>query len=309
MTFDLAIVDEAGQISTPNLLASLVRARRAVLVGDHVQLPPFAERDLEDWATGRDLEDWATGRLADLVSKSAFELLFPYVPAGSGTVLSIQRRMPRVIGDFISAQFYDGWLLTDTTRPDRDELFASPLALIDTSDLPPGAAGRGERRPRPGEPWPDTSYLNEAEARLITDLAAHYDARGADWAVIVPFSAQEGYVTRLLASRLGDEERVAARVASVDSFQGGEHATVIFGFTRSNQAGAVGFFSDIRRSNVAFSRAKERLILVGDLATLRNATDPAFRRMITALHDHARARGDVRAYREVAALLAAESGR
>jgi AAA domain-containing protein len=300
VTFDLAIIDEAGQISSANLLVPLVRARRAVLVGDHVQLPPFAERQLEQWAREQ------SPALADLVAKSAFELLFRYVPDGSRQMLTIQRRMPRAVGDFISGQFYSGRLRTETERPDRDELFASTMAFVDTAELPTGQ--RRERYPRQGEPWPDKSYVNDAEARLIADLVAYYDTRKSDWVVIVPFTAQEGRVSALIADRLGDEERAASRVASVDSFQGGEHDTVIFGFTRSNSGGAVGFFSDVRRSNVAFSRAKRRFIMVGDMSTLLNASDAGFRSMMTALHDHLRQRGDLRGYREIFALLARESG-
>jgi hypothetical protein len=299
--FNLAIIDEAGQIAAPNLLVPLVRAERAVLVGDHIQLPPFAEQQLADWAQAQD------PALADLVTKSAFELLFPHAPEGSRQLLNTQRRMPSVIGDFISAQFYGGKLGTDTSRPDRDELFAAPLAFINTAELP--AAERRERRPRPGEPWPDKSWVNDAEAELITDLVAYYDARKSDWVVIVPFSAQEGRVSALLAKRLGDEERAACRVASVDSFQGGEHDTVIFGFTRSNSRGSVGFFKDVRRSNVAFSRARQRLIMVGDMSTLINASDTGFRSMVTALHDHLRQRGDLRGYREVSELLGREARR
>lgn len=301
VTFDLAIIDEAGQIGTGNLLVPLVRARRGVLVGDHVQLPPFAERQLEQWARAQ------SPTAADLVAKSAFELLFPYVPEGSRQMLTVQRRMPRAIGDFISAQFYGGQLRTDTQRAVRDELFASAIAFVDTAELPAGQ--RRERHPRQGEPWPEKSYVNEAEARLITDLVAYYETRQSDWVVIVPFTAQEGRVSALIADRLDDEERAASRVASVDSFQGGEHDTVIFGFTRSNSAGAVGFFSDVRRSNVAFSRARRRLIMVGDMSTLLNASDAGFRSMMTTLHDHLRQRGDLRGYREVSALLAMEGRR
>ena len=301
VTFDLAIIDEAGQIGAANLLVPLVRARRAVLVGDHVQLPPYAEQELADWARRQRLA------LADLATKSAFELLFPYVPDGSRQMLTVQRRMPRAIGDFISAQFYGGQLGTETQRAYRDELFASTMAFVDTAELP--VDQRRERHPRQGEPWSDKSYVNDTEARLITELVAYYDTRQSDWVVIVPFTAQEGRVSALIADRLGDEERAASRVASVDSFQGGEHDTVIFGFTRSNGRGAVGFFSDVRRSNVAFSRARQRLVMVGDMSTLLHASDAGFRSMMTALHDHLRQRGDLRRYREISTLLARESGR
>jgi hypothetical protein len=298
--FSVAIIDEAGQITAPNLLVPLVRAERAVLVGDHVQLPPYAEPALVTWARAEDPV------LADIVAKSAFELLFPSVPDSNRKLLNTQRRMPLAIGSFISDQFYGGQLDTDTDRPDRDELFASPLAFIDTAELP--SVERQERHPRHGEPWQDTSWVNDAEAALIADLVAYYDARGSDWVVIVPFSAQEGRISALLGKRLGDEERAASRVASVDSFQGGEHDTVIFGFTRSNSKGAVGFFKDVRRSNVAFSRARYRMIMVGDLSTLVNASDAGFRSMMEALHDHLRLRGDLPRYRETAALLRGEAG-
>jgi superfamily I DNA and/or RNA helicase len=298
--FSVAIIDEAGQITAPNLLVPLVRAERAVLVGDHVQLPPYAESALVTWAQ-------AEGPvLADLVAKSAFELLFPSVPESNRKMLNIQRRMPDAIGAFISNQFYGGRVRTETDRYDRDELFTSALAFIDTAELPD--AERRERHPRHGEPWPERSWVNDVEAELIARLVAYYDARGSDWVVIVPFSAQEGRISALLGKRLGDEERAASRVASVDSFQGGEHDTVIFGFTRSNSKGAVGFFRDVRRSNVAFSRAKYRMIMVGDISTLVNASDAGFRSMMEALQDHVRRRGDLRRYRQVAELLRGEAG-
>jgi superfamily I DNA and/or RNA helicase len=92
-------------------------------------------------------------------------------------------------------------------------------------------------------------------------------------------------------------------VATVDSFQGGQHDTILFGFTLSNPYRNVGFLREVRRSNVAFSRAKQRLILVGDLSTLLNATDPAFRDLAQALHDHVRTAGDLWGYREIARRL------
>jgi hypothetical protein len=298
--FSVAIIDEAGQITAPNLLVPLVRAERAVLVGDHVQLPPYAEKALVTWARAED------SVLADLVTKSAFELTFPSVPESNRKMLNTQRRMPLVIGAFISNQFYGGQLRTDTNRYERDELFASPLAFVDTAALP--AAERRERHPRRGEPWPPRSWVNDLEAELIAALAAYYDARGSDWVVIVPFSAQEGRVGGLLGKLLGDEERAASRVSSVDSFQGGEHDTVIFGFTRSNSKGEIGFFRDVRRSNVAFSRARHRMILVGDLSTLAKASDAGFRSMMLALQDHLRHRGDPRGFREVLKMLSGEAG-
>ncbi|WP_182877978.1 DEAD/DEAH box helicase [Microbispora sp. H10670] len=292
--FDLAIVDEAGQISTADLLVPLVRARRAVLVGDHVQLPPLPDDRLVAWVAAEHPGD---RELARLVTDSAFELLFPSAPQENKEVLRFQRRMPESLARFISGHFYGGLLETDVRRVHHDDLFAAPVAFVDTAELP--QRQRGDRKPREDEPWPKDSRLNECEARLLTLLAAHYHARSDDWAVILPYAAQIGLVTSLLARQVRDEDAVARRVATVDSFQGGQHDTILFGFTLSNPRRGVGFLREVRRSNVAFSRAKQRLILVGDLSTLLNATDPGFRDLARALHDHVRATGDLRSYREI----------
>jgi hypothetical protein len=292
--FDLAVVDEAGQISTADVLVPLVRAHRAVLVGDHVQLPPLPDRDLIDWTRAEHPGD---DELSRLVTHSAFELVFASVPPQNKELLRYQRRMPELLARFISDRFYGGFLETEVKRSHRDDLFAAPLAFVDTSGLPLGK--RRDRQPHAHEPWPKSSRLNKCEADLLTRLAAHYHSRSDDWAVILPYAAQIGLVTELLAEHIGDEDTVARRVATVDSFQGGQHDTILFGFTLSNRAGQVGFLKEIRRLNVAFSRAKQRLILVGDLATLLNATDPSFRDLAEALHDYVQRVGDLQNYRDV----------
>ena len=299
LDFELAIVDEAGQVNTPSLLVPLVRAKRAILVGDHVQLPPYCERELRDWAQATDKE------MFDLATKSTFEVLYPQVPRTNRQMLTDQHRMPEAVASFINAQFYNGALDTRVRRPPRDDLFAATMAFVDTGELKDRE--RHERRPSAAEPWPRQSFVNDAEAEIITDLAAYYHARDGDWVVIVPFSAQKGKVIDLLSARLGSEEVAASRVASVDSFQGGERDTVIFGFTRSNADGRVGFLSDLRRINVAFSRAKKRLIIAGDLTMLCRAPDAGVEEFAQALREHLRVRGDLRGYRQMRAQLAAAS--
>ncbi|MDX6739034.1 DEAD/DEAH box helicase [Actinocorallia sp. A-T 12471] len=300
--FDLTIVDEAGQISTADLLVPLVRAQRAVLVGDHVQLPPLPDTRLVNWTLAEHPDE---PELTRLLTHSAFETLFPSLPEENKEVLRYQRRMPESLARFISAHFYGGFLQSDVRRVHHDDLFTAPMALIDTAELP--QRERRDRKPRPPETWPKDSRLNEAEARLLTLLAAHYHSRSDDWAVILPYSAQIGLVTNLLSKSIGDEDAVARRVATVDSFQGGQHDTILFGFTLSNPQREIGFLREVRRSNVAFSRAKQRLILVGDLSTLLNATDPGFRDMAQALHHHVRQEGDLRSYRDVMSRLGEDS--
>ncbi|QXJ20316.1 ATP-binding protein [Actinomadura graeca] len=289
--FDLAIVDEAGQIGVADALVPLARARRGVLVGDPQQLPPFLDSDVEAW--GRTAGDDA---VRELLGVSALERLAARLPRDHVVRLTRQRRMPRAIADFVSAAFYDGVLVTDVEREHRDALFARPLALVDTARLPGG--GRFERPGQARERWGRAGYVNQAEARLLYELALHYHRTGGDWAVIVPYRAQATKITAALARRIG-ADAAELHVGTVDSFQGGERDVVLYGFTRSNTDGRVGFLKELRRANVAFTRARRQLVLVGDVTTLTTARDVPFRAMAGALRDHAAAHGDVRQYQEV----------
>ncbi len=294
--FDLAIVDEAGQIGAANALVPLARARRGVLVGDHQQLPPYLDSEVEAWGAG--VGDPA---IRDLLAKSALELLAGKLGGDHEVMLTRQRRMPEVIADFISAEFYEGRLRTAVRREYRDPLFRSPLAFVDTSRLPPRE--RYEKSGRDRERWGQAGYTNPAEADLLTELAARYDRQGAEWAVIVPYRAQVARITAALAPQIGNSELARLNVGTVDSFQGGERDVILFGFTRSNSEGRVGFLSELRRANVAFTRAKHQLILVGDLSTLTMARDKRFGELARSLHAYAGGRGDVRQYRDIRDLL------
>jgi ATP-dependent RNA/DNA helicase IGHMBP2 len=289
--FDLAIVDEAGQIGTADVLVPLVRAKRAVLVGDPRQLPPYLDSEVADW--GREIDD---PRVRDLLSHSALELLVDQLPRTNVVPLTEQRRMPQVVADFISAQFYGGMLTTRVDRHHRDDLFRSAFAFVDTARLP---AGRRHERPAQGPDRGRHGYHNPAEARLLAALAAHYDSRGQDWAVIVPYRAQVKAVADLLVGLIGQPDKVRLNVGSVDSFQGGERDVILYGFTRSNADGRIGFLKEPRRANVAFTRAKQQLVLVGDLGTLTTARDQEFRKLAAALRDHVAARGDLRQYDDI----------
>lgn len=297
LDFDLAVIDEAGQIAVPDVLVPLVRARRAVLVGDHHQLPPYLDPEVREWAE-RD-HDLATGAL---VATSALELLCAELPDAGVVALTNQRRMPSVVADFVSAAFYDGRLRTPgPDRPHDAWLFRTPMAFVDTSRLPASerserGAGRDSGQERPG-------YVNRAEAELLVLLAAHYDERGEQWAVVVPYAAQAELITEALTQRTGRPHQVRLNVGTVDSFQGGERDVILYGFTRSNRTGRVGFLSELRRANVAFTRARCQLVLVGDLSTLTEATNLPFRDLSRALREHVAARGEIREYGEVRALL------
>lgn len=294
--FDLGIVDEAGQIGIADTLVPLARVRRGVLVGDDRQLPPFSDPEVDDWAQGI-----GDPELVRLMSQSALERLRAGLPSSHVVQLARQRRMPAEIADFISASFYRGELLTEKDHRHTDPLFSSPMAFVDTSALPDRerreSGGRGpEGRTRKGA-------FNACEARLLARLAAFYHHRGSEWVVIVPYLAQRLEVVRHLTRLIGDSQLADASVGSVDSYQGGERDIVLYGFTRSNPEGRIGFLRELRRANVAFTRAKSQLVLVGDLSTLMRADDPGFRVLIGDLYEHLRDRGDLRAYADVMAAL------
>ncbi|MFD8999599.1 DEAD/DEAH box helicase [Streptomyces sp. NPDC059582] len=293
LDFDLAVIDEAGQIGVPDVLVPLVRARRAVLVGDQRQLPPYLDPEVGDWA-----EHCGDPAAAALLTSSALELLRPDLPASAVVSLTNQRRMPSAVAGFVSTAFYEGLLRTsEPDLPHDSRLFRTPMAFVDTSRLP---AGRRFEQDADGA---RRGYVNPAEADLLTLLAAHYTARGEDWAVIVPYAAQAALITTALARRTGRPEHVGLNVGTVDSFQGGERDVILYGFTRSNPGGRVGFLDELRRANVAFTRVRRQLVLVGDLSTLTRAKDSGFRDLARSLREHVAGHGEIRSYDEIEALL------
>lgn len=310
LDFDLVIVDEAGQISTPNLLVPLVRARRAVLVGDHMQLPPFVDSGIKTWVKSLppqtlqelDLDDDEFGgdTFLSAFTRSTFEQLLFAQPSRENLVsFTEQRRMPRIIAEFASRHFYNGQLTTvrDSEPGGQDVLFQSMMAFVDTSNLT--IEIRKEQKCARTEEWGNTGFINRCEAHLIARLATHYEQNKNEWIVIVPYKAQADYIISLLEKLIEMPDfHWNERIATVDSFQGGERKTIIYGFTRSNTAGNVGFLTDLRRFNVAITRAKQQLVLVGDFSTLTSTNDPGFRELMLSLRRYVKECGELLTYEE-----------
>lgn len=276
LEFDLVIADEAGQIQVMDLLVPLVRARRAVLVGDHLQLPPLVEPEIIEKIRENEPENQELGAWLE---KSLFERLIerPDTPEANKIMLDTQYRMPRVIADFISKQFYGGKYQTGFDRSHQDAFFSgSPLVFIDTMK----EMRHYEQRAEDGQ-----GYSNGAEARVVCDLVLAYSAESADVGVIVPYKKQAEVIRRELRRRQAGwtEDELLSRIATVDSFQGKEQDVILFSFTRSNADGRIGFLSELRRLNVSLTRARCQLILVGDSVTLTNANDPDFARLAKSL--------------------------
>lgn len=308
--FDLVIVDEAGQISTPNLLVPLVRARRAILVGDHQQLPPFVDNSVRTWVKnlspqvlqelGLEDDEFDSTHILSLFTKSAFEqLLFARLGRDNLVMFTEQRRMPKVIADFSSQHFYTRLLTTvrDGKPFVRDTLFRSELAFVDTSSMSKEA--RGDKKREKTEDWGNPGFINPCEARLIARLAARYEQNKVEWGIIVPYRAQASLIISNLEQLIeAPDFRWDERIATVDSFQGGERDYIIYSFTRSNDYGVIGFLSEQRRFNVALTRAKQQIVLVGDFTTLTNAKDTDFRVLMCSLQNYITNNGELLSYQE-----------
>ncbi|MEW5848722.1 MAG: IGHMBP2 family helicase [Myxococcota bacterium] len=249
--FDLAILDEASQAVTPLCFLALGLCQRLVLVGDHKQLPPtVVSPEAERGGLGRTIFDarHEDGRIP-------------------GRMLTVQHRMHQSLMTFPSAHTYAGRLtahphvagrgLENVLGRTLEELLSGPLTFVDTA-----GTGFSDEQP-PGS----TSWRNEGEARLCALLVRKLIDAGLtpiQVAVIAPYSAQVDTLRDLLAT----EVRAGLEVDSVDAFQGREKEAVVVGLTRSNEQGEIGFVADGRRLNVAITRARAKLFVVGDSATV-----------------------------------------
>ncbi|MEA2275257.1 MAG: hypothetical protein QOC78_217 [Solirubrobacteraceae bacterium] len=263
--FDLAIVDEVSKATPTEALVPMARSRHWVLVGDERQLPPYVETALIDEGI---LE--GHGLTRDALEETIFTQLAGALPEDRAPVLSMQHRMLRPIGELISECFYGGGL--DHARPARSErrtlrdAFASPVTWRSTCNLP-----------RSREKKVGTTYWNEAELRLVRKLVDRLQRLAAqndehvDLAVIAGYGEQARRLRRDLRPRDPKWTHLALDVHAVDSFQGQERDVVIYSVTRSNPDDDLGFLRSERRINVALSRAKDALIIVGDHRFCRRA--------------------------------------
>lgn len=246
--FDLAIIDEAAQITMPDTFAAINRADRFILVGDQHQLPPVVRADTE-------------------LDRSLFEDLIERFPE-AGVLLDRQYRMNQRIQAFSSREFYNGRL-----RPATDVIARQTLRDIDglTIDaLPEDLTNPVVFIDTHGD---DGSNTDETEVQEIIELIKTYLEIGMDphdIGVIAPYRAQVSLLTEAVPP--------AIQVDTVDRFQGSSKEIIIVSFVESDEIDSP-IFEDYRRLNVALTRAKKALVLVGSGSALR--TDPVYDRMVT----------------------------
>jgi predicted DNA helicase len=260
VTFDTAVIDEASQQMEPSTLLPMMRAKKVVLAGDHKQLPPTVISDI------------------DTLKHSLFEKLMERDEI-TQTMLEIQYRMHKKIMDFPNLLLYDGKLKADSSvansrlflekLPDDQEIAKivdpdKPIFFLDTSSCET-YDNKETLQPK------STSYENIFEAKVVADIVKALVVGGLnidDIGVITPYLAQ---VKRI--EKVCEDDGFVCEVKSVDGFQGREKEVIIISFVRSNIDSSIGFLKDKRRLNVAMTRAKKKLIMIGDKTTLE-ANDP-----------------------------------
>lgn len=264
--FDVCIVDEASKAAPTELLVPLAKAKRWILVGDDRQLPPFVDRALTrpEALTKYDLTK-------EQLTETLFTRLKATLPDPCHVELRTQHRMVPAIGNLISNCFYDG-NLSSKDRP-WDSTFSSVLAK-------PVVWLTTTRKKNRGELAAASSFLNRLEVRNISDLLDRLETLAAlanrtyTVGVLAPYGAQKHALERALAARIESGGRLTIECNTVDAFQGREVDVALFSVTRSNTRRKLGFLDEFRRLNVALSRAKEYLVIVGDHQFCLTAVEP-----------------------------------
>ncbi len=245
ITFHTLVIDEAGQCIEPLAWCIFPLAEKIVLAGDHLQLPPTV----------------LSNEAAQLgFNKSILEISIDNIR--NVFLLNTQYRMREAIAGFSSAYFYNGLLQTATHLNNTGK----HIHFIDTA-----GTGHNEEKGKDGH-----SLQNEGELHIIQKLIEREQLDISQTAFISPYSGQVVIAKEILPKSL--------RISTIDSFQGQEKENIILSLVRSNDDGDIGFLKDYRRMNVAITRAKEKLFIIGDSATI--AADKFYDAFLTYVEAH-----------------------
>ena len=256
LDFDLCIIDEASKATATEMLVPMSRSKRWIVVGDPKQLPPFEGEiiDKPDLARKYDLN-------SQDIKRTLFDHLLETLPAECKKILSIQHRMVAPIGDLISECFYDGKL--ESAKKDTDDslqiILPKSVTWLSFSKI-------GQHQ----EERDGSSFINPCEAKIVTQLLKrlnfllkqqrkHYKV-----AILTGYSSQRMVLNRSIQSEKRNWEHLEVDVNTVDAFQGREADIAVYTVTRSNEKGNIGFLRDRERLNVALSRGKVALVIIGD---------------------------------------------
>ena len=251
--FTTLYIDEAGQALEAACWIAIRKADRVIFAGDHCQLPPTVKSvEAERAGLSRSLMETVVDKC-----RSAVELL------------TVQYRMNEAIMRFSSDWFYGGRLQAAEEVKCRGILdFDSPVEWLDTSEMDFSekyvSATGGRVNPGEGEFMLDSleAYIKRIGEKRVED-------ENLDFAVISPYKAQVSWLRRN-AKKRNVLRRLKGKIAinTIDGFQGQERDVVFISLVRSNDDGKIGFLSDLRRMNVAMTRARMKLVIIGSAATL-----------------------------------------
>ena len=245
--FDIAIIDEASQATIPSVLIPINKAEKFVLIGDHKQLPPVIFNNNTEY-----------------LKTSLFEELIINYKHQSEELL-IQYRMNKLLMEFPNKKFYENKLKCSeksqnyylNCRVLKEYDSSSPLVFIDTS--------KHENNKETTLGY-SHSYINDLEIEIVLDIIKMYRDNGINPKNIGVISPYANQVRRI-------NKKTNVDVKSVDGFQGGEKDIIIISLVRSNDDGDIGFLKDMRRLNVSLTRAKKKLIIIGNRKTLESNKD------------------------------------
>lgn len=252
--FKTVFIDEASQALEPACWIAIQKAYRVIMAGDHQQLPP----------TVKSIKAGKEG-----LEFTLFERAMRLKEAS--VMLETQYRMHPEIMHFSSERFYNGKLHTAQEVLLRERNIDWPhFVFIDTA-----GCGFEEKVKKQ-----TLSTYNSEEASLLLKYLGQNLALDQDIGIIAPYKAQTEVLNELLKEHQAfDHVRERITINSVDAFQGQERDVICISLTRSNDKGEIGFLKEYRRMNVAMTRAKTRLIIIGDTATL--GKDPFYNAVIT----------------------------
>lgn len=249
--FHIAVIDEAGQALEPACWIPILRARKLVMAGDHNQLAP----------TVKSIEAEKKGLSTTLMEKVVS--MYP----SSVVLLKQQYRMNEVIAGFSSQEFYSGLLEADSSVA-HQVLFTGdqPFLFIDT-------AGAGYEEIREGNKISNPEEAAFTVKHLVTlaeQLKEYYTTDDFPTIGLISPYRQQVEVLRQSVAQIPKLASLGSRltVSTIDSFQGQERDIIYISLTRSNADASIGFLSEVRRMNVAMTRARKKLVMVGDSATL-----------------------------------------
>ncbi|MBV9355163.1 MAG: AAA family ATPase, partial [Chloroflexi bacterium] len=271
--YDYVILDEANRAGVLDSLLALARGKRMILVGDPMQLQPVmseAEQQIVASANGRNgRRDRAVPVQPGgnhVIGKSLFAWIQErHFSPGAAVLLDQQNRMHPAIGELVSRVFYGSRVRTGPAAPRRGTgmtVLPSPMTWVDTRSL------RGNVESRAG----GTSLFNLAEARLVTSITRYVAAQAPpnlSIGIITAYAEQRDLLRRLMGPHDDWPPERQLEIDTVDAFEGREKDIIILSLVRANRRRDIGFLRLEQRLNVAVSRARRLLIVVGDTSTLR----------------------------------------